>query len=77
MTEIASCAPRHWYVADLRCATDLHRLRERALPKEFDDVPWLHTQAHAVRLEVVRGGFRRAWQTVDDKAILAVDRAAP
>ena len=40
-------------------------------------LPGLHTQAHAVRLEVVRGGFRRPWQTVDDETILAVDLAAP
>ena len=57
--------------------TDLYRLRERALPKEPDDYRGFPRKLTRFRLESVRDGFRRAWQTVDDERILAVDRAAP
>ena len=53
-------AEDRWYVADPRCATDLHRLCERVLPKEFDDYRGFPRKLTRFRLEAVRTGFRCA-----------------
>jgi hypothetical protein len=67
-----------WYVPDPNRATDLEKIRERALLKDFD----MYRQAtqkklRSFRLEAVRAGFRAAWGIRDYAMILAVAEKLP
>ena len=67
-----------WYVPDPNEAGDLEKLRERALLKEFDEYRESAQRTLKVfRLEAVRAGFRRAWQTRDYGTIVAVAGKLP
>ena len=56
-------AKDRWYVPDPNKATDLERLRDRRLMKEFQEY-WESKQKKikVFRLEAVRAGFKKAWQ---------------
>ena len=76
--ELRRKARDRWYVPDPRKAGDLEKLRERALLKEFDEYRESAQRTLKVfRLEAVRAGFRRAWQTRDYGAIVAVAGKIP
>ena len=67
-----------WYVPDPGKAGDLEKLRERALLKEFDDYRESgQRRLRVFRLEVVRAGFRRAWQQQDYATIIIVAQKIP
>lgn len=67
-----------WYVPDPNKASDLEKLRERSLLREFDDYQTSSQKRLKVfRLEAVRAGFRRAWQERDYTTIIAVARKVP
>lgn len=71
-------AKDRWYVADARKSTDLEKLRERALLREFEEYRDERTKKLKVfRLEAVRAGFKRAWQARDYATIIAVARKIP
>ena len=56
-------------------ASDLEKLRERALMREFDEYRESKQKRLKVfRLEAVRTGFKRAWQERDYPTIIAVAR---
>ncbi len=67
-----------WYVPDVNKATDLERLRERTLLREFQIYrePSLR-RLTKFRLEAVRAGFRRAWGKGDYDTILDIARKVP
>ena len=67
-----------WYVPDVNKATDLERLRERTLLREFQTYrePSLR-RLTKFRLEAVRAGFRRAWGKGDYDTILDIARKVP
>ena len=67
-----------WYVPDVNKATDLERLRERTLLREFQTYrePSLR-HLTKFRLEAVRAGFRRAWGKGDYDTILEIARKVP
>jgi hypothetical protein len=68
-------AKDRWYVPDPRKATDLEKLRERGLLKEFEEYRAEGQKKLKVfRLEAVRAGFKRAWQERDYATIIAVAR---
>ena len=71
-------AKDRWYVPDVNRATDLERLRERTLLREFQTYrePSLR-RLTKFRLEAVRAGFRRAWGTGDYDTILDIARKVP
>ena len=76
--ELRRKARDRWYAPDPRKAGDLEKLRERALLKEFDEYRESAQRTLKVfRLEAVRAGFRRAWQTRDYGAIVAVADKIP
>ena len=76
--ELRVRAKDRWYVPDPGKAGDLEKLRERALLKEFDDYRESgHRRLRVFRLEVVRAGFRRAWQQQDYATIIAVAQKIP
>ena len=75
-------AKDRWYVPDVNKdvnkATDLERLRERTLLREFQAYrePSLR-RLTKFRLEAVRAGFRRAWGKGDYDTILDIARKVP
>ncbi len=71
-------AKDRWYVPDPHKATDLAQLRTRGLLREFEEYrASIQRCLKLFRLEVVRGGFRRAWQTKDYASIVEVARKIP
>jgi len=71
-------AKDRWYVPDPTKATDLERLRERALLREFEEYRESKQKRLKVfRLEAVRAGFKKAWQERDYATIIAVARKIP
>ena len=71
-------AKDRWYVPDLHKAGDLDTLRERTLLREFKEYQDAeHRRLKVFRLEAVRAGFRRAWQTSDYATIVNVAAKIP
>ena len=71
-------AKDRWYVPDPHKATDLAELRTRGLLREFDEYrASTQRRLKLFRLEAVRAGFRRAWQTKDYATIVEVARKIP
>ena len=71
-------AKDRWYVPDPNKATDLEKLRERALLREFKEYRESRQRRLKVfRLEAVRAGFRKAWQERDYATVIAVARKIP
>ena len=71
-------ARNRWYVPDPNKASDLEKLRERALVREFDEYREAQQKRLRVfRLEAVRTGFKKAWQERDYATIIAVARKIP
>ena len=59
-------------------ASDLEKLRERTLLKEFEEYRTSNQKGLKVfRLEAVRTGFKKAWQERDYATIIAVARKIP
>jgi hypothetical protein len=71
-------AKDRWYVPDPNKASDLEKLRERALLREFDEYRESKQKRLTVfRLEAIRAGFKRAWEQRDYTTIIAVARKIP
>jgi len=71
-------AKDRWYVPDPNKASDLEKLRERSLLKEFEDYLTPNQRRLKVfRLEAVRAGFKKAWQERDYATIISVARKIP
>ena len=71
-------AKDRWYVPDPNKATDLERLRDRRLMKEFQEYRESKQKKLKVfRLEAVRAGFKKAWQERDYPTIIEVARKIP
>ena len=71
-------AKDRWYVPDPNKASDLEKLRERSLMREFEEYRESKQKRLKVfRLEAVRAGFKKAWQERDYATIIAVARKIP
>ena len=71
-------AKDRWYVPDPNKTSDLEKLRERALLREFEEYRESKQKRLKVfRLEAVRAGFKKAWQERDYATIIAVARKIP
>ena len=76
--ELIKRAKDRWHVPDPNKASDLERLRERALLREFEEYRnSKQRRIRPVRLEAVRVGFKKAWQEHDYTTIIAVARKIP
>jgi len=76
--ELIKRAKDRWYVPDPNKASDLERLRERALLREFEEYrDSKQKRLRVFRLEAVRAGFKKAWQERDYATIIAVARKIP
>ena len=71
-------AEARWYVPDPHKATDLEKLREHALLREFTEYQKTDLRRLKVfRLEAIRAGFRDAWQKQDYATIVSVGEKIP
>lgn len=76
--ELIKRAKDRWYVPDPNKASDLERLRERALLREFEEYrDSKQKRLRVFRLEAVRAGFKKAWQERDYATIVSVARKIP
>lgn len=76
--ELINRAKARWYVPDPNKASDLEKLREKALLREFEDYKQSKQRRLKVfRLEAVRAGFKKAWQERDYATIISVARKIP
>lgn len=80
--ELIAKAKDRWYLPDPNKATDLEKLREKALLKEFDNyLAQLAEQPHKklklFRMEAIRAGFKQAWQGKDYQTIVQVAEKIP
>ncbi len=67
-----------WYVPDPNRASDLEKLRERSLLKEFEAYRQSpQRRLRVFRMEAVRAGFKRAWQNHHYATIVAVADKIP
>ena len=76
--ELQARAKDRWYVPDPNKASDLEKLRERGLLKEFEEYRQSPQRRLKVfRMEAVRAGFKRAWQTRAYATIVEVAAKIP
>ncbi len=61
-----------WYLPDPRKASDLERIRERELLKEFGHITQQKGRIKLLRTEAARVGFRQLWELGDYKTIIDV-----
>jgi hypothetical protein len=67
----------HWYVPDVNKASDLEKLREKALLKEFAAYIADTKKLKLFRMEAVRAGFKKAWQEKNYDTIINVAERLP
>ena len=70
-------AKNRWYVPDPNKASDLEKVREKSLLKEFEQYRNTTGRLKTFRLEAVRAGFKHAYQEHDYATILAVGKKIP
>ncbi len=74
---LINAAKDRWYVPDSNRAQDLEKLRERALLREFEEYRnSAQRKLKVFRLEAVRAGFRRAWQSRSDEGYRTIVEVA-
>jgi hypothetical protein len=67
-----------WYIPDPNKATDLEKLREKGLLKEFEEYrAFSGRKLKLFRLEAVRAGFKKAWQERNYQLIVEVAQKIP
>ena len=73
-------AKDRWYIPDHNKASDLERLRERALMREFEEYKKYQKKfrnTDKFRLEAIRAGFSKAWHDRDYATIISVAKKIP
>ena len=70
-------AKDRWYTPDPNKATDLEKTRERVLIREFEGYKQAPKKLRLFRLEAVRAGFKRAWESHDYETIIIVASKIP
>lgn len=66
-----------WYAPDLNKRSDLEKLREKNLLKEFEEYRSGKDKLKVFRTEAVRAGFKKCWRDKDYKTILTVGNRLP
>lgn len=76
--DLRAKAKDRWYIPDPNKATDLEKLREKALLREFEEYRTTKQKRLKVfRIEAMRAGFKKAWQERDYATIIAVAEKIP
>ena len=76
-TELQQKAMNRWYVPDPNKASDLEKIRDKSLLREFEEYRNATKKLKIFRLEAVRAGFKHAYQERDYATILAVGKKIP
>jgi len=66
-----------WYVPDPGRQSDLEKMREKALLKEFEEYKEGRGRLKVFRTEALRAGFKACWAAKDYKTIIEVARRIP
>ncbi len=66
-----------WYVPDLNKRSDLEKLREKNLLKEFEEYKDSKGRLRVFRTEAIRAGFKKCWQDRDYKTIVKIGERLP
>jgi hypothetical protein len=67
----------YWRVPDPKKEADLEQLRHRALMREFQQYLGTKGKMRVVRTEVLRAGFKEAWQKKDYTTIVQMAKRVP
>ncbi|MFT1617654.1 DNA methyltransferase [Enterobacter kobei] len=70
-------AKDRWYLPDPNKASDLERLREKSLLKEFEEYRATKKKLKVFRIEAVRAGFKMLWERQEHPALIAVADKLP
>lgn len=78
---LQSKAKNRWYVPDPNKQSDLDKLREKSLLKEFaayvEEISRSKKKLKQFRLEAIRAGFKKAWGEKDFKTIVDIGSKLP
>lgn len=66
-----------WYVPDLSKQSDLEKIREKSLLKEFDEYLEGSKKLKQCRTEAVRAGFKKCWKDKEYETIVKVANRLP
>jgi len=66
-----------WYIPDVNKASDLAKLREKRLIKEFEEYTQGTGKLKVFRTEAIRVGFERCWKRRDFQTIVKVAKRLP
>lgn len=66
-----------WYVPDPNKQSDLEKIREKALLKEFEEYKESRGRLKVFRTEALRAGFKACWAAKDFKTIVDVAKRIP
>jgi DNA modification methylase len=66
-----------WYIPDPSKQSDLEKLRERALLREFEKYKEGKGKLKEFRIEAVRAGFKKSWSERDYKTIAVIAERLP
>lgn len=75
--KLVAKAENRWYVPDPNKASDLEKIRDKSLLREFEEYRNATKKLKTFRLEAVRAGFKHAYQERDYATILAVGKKIP
>ncbi len=70
-------AKDRWYVPDPNKASDLEKLREKALLKEFEEYKAAKKKLKIFRIEAVRVGFKKLWEQLEFATLIAIADKLP
>lgn len=66
-----------WYVPDINKQSDLEKLRDKRLLKEFEEYKEGRGRLRVFRTEAVRAGFKQCWREKDYKTIISIGKRLP
>ncbi len=66
-----------WYVPDVNKQSDLEKLRDKKLLKEFDEYRISKGKLKVFRTEAIRAGFKHCWKEKDYKTIVNISERMP
>ena len=76
-TILKAKAKNRWYVPDPNEAEDREKVREKSLLKDFEQYRQSTKKLKIFRLEAMRAGFKKAYQTKDYQTIIDVAQKIP
>ena len=66
-----------WYIPDPERQSDLEKLKERILLREFEEYKFSKGKLKLFRIEAIRTGFKKCWSNQDYKTIIDISKRLP